>query len=440
MPPNSLAECTAASYKLIANLLARGRKSLAGPNTTTFLQDLERSLPNHYWDLKTDHVSVLLFAATRSSSRAVPTIRSLCSRLSTICDNSERNELDRDFSIPLASPTLDLENLVVVASCINRFARREFDDAQLRTMVKTLQPALMHWIDDGNKCVSATTGPLLERLPPEHYAKLCTGFICVGRILHRLTSSESNTDDGGVLQKLCESHAHLLERVLKFCADELTAYKAQSPAQMRDPPIEETYEPYIGCSLAVIEELIAFGYPVGDVKVAYWKVLGELDIRCIRNAETLVRTFCMLGPAKMTCEAGSITAKKLLDVIATHDLGDLSNEQLYRTVVTCSDLEWQHRGVLDAIGDAFLQRSHQLPDLTKVVDMLQRFRTLSYHNAALLEMLVRHVHNKGTATPSQIHCVVESCVSFRKHRYNVPQRALHFNHPTLESFVQQANL
>ncbi|GBE62659.1 hypothetical protein, conserved [Babesia ovata] len=427
MPPNSLAECTAASYKLIANLLVRGRKTLAvcvslrlsaigfqGSNTTTFLQDLERSLPNHYWDLKPDHISVLLFAATRSSSRAVPTIRSLCSRLSTICDTSGKDAFDREIAAAPSLPPLDLENLVVVASCINRFSRREFDDVQLRAIVKTLQPALIHWIEDGNKCISATTEPLQKRLPPEHYAKLCTGFICLGRIVHRLTSSESNKENGAYLQQLCESHAHLLERVLHSCSDEVAAYKAQSPAQMRDPPVEEAYEPYIGFSLPVIEELMAFGYPTAAVTAAYWKVFGAIDVRCISNVETLVRTFGMLDPTKVAFDVGNSTAKKLLDVIATRDLSDLGNEQLYRIVVTCSELELQHQAALDAVGDAFLQRSHQLPDMTRVVDLLQRFRTLSYHNAALLEMLVRHVHNKGTATPSQILSVVESCVSFIK--------------------------
>lgn len=104
-------------------------------------------------------------------------------------------------------------------------------------------------------------------------------------------------------------------------------------------------------------------------------------------------------------------AEQLLDTLGTRDLHDVSSDHLYDLIHGCARANMQHLGILDAVSDALVQRSHRLPDVSWVVKVLDCFRLLSYHNPSVLELLVRHVHNNAkAATPEQLATIVDCCV------------------------------
>ncbi|GIX62272.1 uncharacterized protein BcabD6B2_17070 [Babesia caballi] len=306
-------------------------------------------------------------------------------------------------------------------------------------MAANLSALLLDWAERGSECLSQRSAPLREQLPPDHYAKLCTSFLCLGRVLGGLPPVGGAAFPEGA-PELYGAFARLVEVVLDACLCEAESRRSPSPAQRGGPSFEKVHEAYIACSLTVLDALVRHRYPVDAAAAAYSKLLGELDFNRIENAEVLVRTFSLLVAEKIPGDVGKATVRRLLDEIGARDLYDLPAELLCEVVRGCSVSSTQHVAALDAVCDAFLERSHQLPDLQTVVDLLASFRVLSYHNAAVLEMLVRHVHNNAeSATAAQVSSVLESCVRFglclRLHV--VLQGALQFNHPTLDELARE---
>ncbi|ORM42039.1 uncharacterized protein BXIN_0910 [Babesia sp. Xinjiang] len=408
MPPNSITELIGSSYKVIVNLLVNNKRVLSGTNSTAFLQHLERSLPNHFWDLNTDHVAVLLFTSLRSSSRASPAVRSLCARLCNIYDDAERASYDRGSSNNTRSTLFDLEHLVVVTWCLDRLSSRK-TEVQLPKMVRTMAPSLLHWIDEGITSLSNASGTLTERLPPDAYAKMCTVFVCLSNAMER--SARCDTTDGlQEKQSLNVTYAHLAELILQMCISDCATYRSLPADSRHNQPFEVAYEAYIACSLSVLMVLLGHGFSAASAISSYFKLIEMLDFTQIKNVEILVQTFNMMSTEKNICEITETISNRLLDEIGTRELHDLPNDQLYSFLRGCSSVPIQHLDALEAVSDALIQRSHQLPDLPKVIEMLEYFTKLSYHNSALLEMFVRHVQNNAeSATRAQLSSMLESC-------------------------------
>ncbi|GFE52667.1 phosphoribosylformylglycinamidine synthase, putative [Babesia ovis] len=389
-----------------------------GTNNTAFLRTLERSLPNHFWDLNANHVAVLLFAAARSSSRTTPAVRSLCARLSNLYEDAERVTLDRDSSDLTRSTPFDLEILVVVAWSLDRFSRRKLDDAQLKKMVQNLSPSLFHWVDQGTANLADGSKSLLVSLPPEHYAKLCTAFVCLGNIIKRCPA---NVPGEHKEHDINQRFSHFVELVTKACLNDHSSYNMQQ-SDYENTTFEMAYEVYIGSSLNVLLSLVDHGYDATSAIASYITLIDKLDLQNFQNVDILVQTYIMLTERDYDMTTGNI-GPRLLGEIGRRDLSELTNDQLYRFLCGCSDASIQHLAVLDAIGDAFLQRSHHLPDIPRTIEILEFFTKLSYHNAPVLEMFVRHVQNNmESATPAHISSMLQSC------------RSLQFDNPVLEAF------
>eukprot|EP00371_Babesia_bovis_P000051 XP_001608698.1 hypothetical protein [Babesia bovis T2Bo] len=423
MSPSPLSELVNSSYRVVTNLLTKGKRSVPTDSVSAFIQRLEKSLPNHFWDLQSNHVAVLLFAAARSSKRNIPAIRSLCARLHNICDDADRSK--GGYPNSKGHFNIDLETLVVIAWSLSRISQ-ENRNKQIKTMAHKLSQYLLDWVDGSS--TKLESGTLVTTLPPDDYAKLCTAFVCLHDVIGRCKAANEDTSDPEPSTMQMEDTS--LDRVSSDSHDIYTIFNNFVTSVLKSCRIDTQdngtsyLELYIGPSIDVITVLMQHGNDVTLPLEYFNRLMESLDISTIRGAALLTQAFSILmsqvKPAPgysivaggFNPETGIDTQKLILDEIGTRDLGTLTTDQLISFLSTCSRNSIQHLRALDALADAFLQRSHNLPPVPQTVEVLSHLAAISYHNGPLLELFVRHVQNNlDTATPEQLNTVIQCCVS-----------------------------
>lgn len=355
--------------------------------------------------------------------------RSLCARLCNICEGGDDTSRDRSVSVATLRTDIDLRNIVVITWCLDRLSRRDCNDAHLPRAALTLLPSLSHWVDEALNVFRSDSYMLLDVLPVDHYAKLCTAFLCLDNIFGRCLSGDSNQEVQVESRRIAELYSRLASNVLEACLREAVERERLPSCVTPHTSFEEAYEAHISFSINVLMAINGKGFVVDNAIQLYWDLLKRLDLTRIRSLEMLVKSFGMLCDGKLPNNGAVSMAEQLLDTLGTRDLHDVSSDHLYDLIHGCARANMQHLGILDAVSDALVQRSHRLPDVSWVVKVLDCFRLLSYHNPSVLELLVRHVHNNAkAATPEQLATIVDCC------------RVLKYSHTNLEALVKDESI
>lgn len=329
---------------------------------------------------------------------------------------------DTPESASVKSQIVAIEDLVAITYSLDRFARRESDDFHIRKAALCLVPSIIHWADEARSKLKDHSACLENAVPPNHYIRLCTAMLSIQNVLQKPNAMGNVETVAPEVQRMYEAFIDLIYQTLHACVKEHEERANLPPTLKSDAPFEVSHSAYITGSFRVLSAFIKLGIPADDAITTYWSLFQKLEAHKIKSVDLLVSTLVMLCDGKLPSDTGASIVSKLLNEISKRDLDALLNEDIYRVLNACSKASIQHAGLLGAVSDAIAQRSHCLSGITWTVNVLQCLKSLSYHNAAVFEILVRHVNNNiKAATPQQIREVSDCC------------KALNYDHEETEA-------
>ncbi|KAK2197831.1 hypothetical protein BdWA1_000834 [Babesia duncani] len=385
------------SYILISRLLNRNFKASKACKDIDLLSRLDTGIKNSYWHLTLDEATVLLFGCSKLLPKNTQVVSSICSRINALCDSKAINDESDKCAF---EKQLSIENANAIAISIKNILKHNVGDDNVRRTCDILcarQTLIMSDFSEKFKdCTWTRIGALSNT-----FSKICSSFIHLDKLMKQMHTAKVKNDSTLWLE-MTDGMGRLIVSFLNAYLNDFERNYRNKTVGYDDGNVSIYLQSVSGVLVSATHE-----NHLESVLKDYEKVL--LNLKLITNTSSrFILDSVIIALSNMSIFKNVVWA--LLSELSRKDLSVASNSKLTFIVIKCSEHSLQHIKVLEAICNEFLQRTHVPLDLQDVLALIESFKSLSYYNEPILELLIRHFKNNlGGTSKSQRQDLLRLC-------------------------------